>query len=197
MKILKQGVFYGLSGTPNGRPVRTVVCAFRDIKEIARFIRNGILAYRHNPIVRRAAIDAVMANSAPEKDKLSQAVAIATWVKQNMYYVHEPDEVFQTPENTLREKSGDCDDFTWLQGAMMESIGIPSKINLVRIGGFWKHIYPSMITKVPVTDADGNIVQKVKNVPLDATLTVWPEEFPDPEQIASEQGQGEVYVMTV
>lgn len=197
MKILKQRAFYGLSGTPNGRPVRTTVVSFPDIKAIARFIRNGILAYRHNPLVRRAAIDAVMANSAPEKDKLSQAVAIATWVKQNCYYVHEPDEVFQTPENTLRELSGDCDDFTWLQGAMMESIGIPSKINLVRIGGFWKHIYPSMIAKVPVVDANGNHGYGMKNVPLDATLSIWPEEFPDPEQIAAEQGQGEVYVMTV
>jgi len=162
---------------------------FKDIKEIARFLRNGVLAYRHNPIVRRAAIDAVMANSAPEKNKLAQAVAIATWVKQHCYYVHEPDEVFQTPENTLRERSGDCDDFTWLQCAMMESIGIPSKMNLVRIGGYWKHIYPSMMVKT------GPMSQK--NVPLDATLNAWPEEMPNPEQIAREQGEGDVYVMTV
>jgi transglutaminase-like putative cysteine protease len=188
VKILRHSVFRGLSGTPGGRPVRSLVCSFKDIKDIARFLRNGVLAYRHNPIVRRAAMDAVMANSAPEKNKLSQAVAIATWVKQNCYYVHEPDEVFQTPENTLRERSGDCDDFTWLQCAMMESIGIPSKMNLVRIGGFWKHIYPSMMVK----SAAGG----VRNIPLDATLTAWPEEFPSPEQIAREQGEGEVYVMT-
>lgn len=190
MKIVRHSVFRGLSGTPNGRPVRSLLVNFRDIKDIARFLRNGVLAYRHNPIVRRAAIDAVRANSAPEKDKLSQAVAIATWVKQNCYYVHEPDEVFQTPENTLRELSGDCDDFTWLQCAMMESIGIPSKMNLVRIGGYWKHIYPSMI-------ADRKDGKGKRNVPLDATLTAWPEEFPSPEQIAREQGAGDVYVMTV
>lgn len=168
--------------------MRSLVVSFSDIKEIARFIRNGILAYRHNPRVRRAAIDAVTENGALQKDKLGQAVAIATWVKQHCYYVHEPDEVFQTPENTLRELSGDCDDFTWLQGAMMESIGIPSKINLVRIGGLWKHIYPSMMAKTS---------KGMRNVPLDATLTLWPEEFPSPEQIAREQGEGEVYVMTV
>jgi transglutaminase-like putative cysteine protease len=188
VKILRSSVFRGLSGTPNGRPVRSTVCSFRDIKEIANFLRAGVLQYRHSPIVRRAAMDAVMANSAPEKNKVAQAVAIATWTKQNMYYVHEPDEVFQTPENTLREKSGDCDDFTWLQCSMMESIGIPSNMNLVRIGGIWKHIYPGMYWKL-----NG---QKV-NIPLDATLNVWPEEFPSPKQIAEEQGQGEVYVMTV
>lgn len=187
MKILRQSVFHGLSGTPNGRPVRALLVNFKDIKDIAWFIRRGILNYRHNPLVRRAAMDAVFANSAPEKDKLAQAVAIATWVKHHCYYVHEPDEVFQTPENTLRERSGDCDDFTWLQCAMMESIGIPSKINLVRIGGYWKHIYPSMLARV-----NG----KVKNVPLDATLTLWPEDFPNPTQIAAEQGQGEVFTVT-
>lgn len=163
---------------------------FKDIQEIARFIKRGILEYRHNPRVRRAAIEAIFANQAPEKDKLAQAVAIATWVKQNIFYVHEPDEVFQTPENTLRERSGDCDDFTWLQGAMMESVGIPAKINLVRIGGLWKHIYPSMYWRAP-----GTLIPK--NVPLDATLSMWPEEFPNPRQIAEEQGQGEVYVWTV
>jgi len=36
---------------------------------------------------------------------------------------------------------------------------------------------------------------QTRNVPLDATLTLWPEEFPSPEQIAREQGEGEVYVM--
>jgi transglutaminase-like putative cysteine protease len=187
VKILKSSIFRGLSGTPQGRPVRTFLVNFRDIKDIARFLRNGVLEYRHNPIVRRAAMDAVFENSAPEKNKLSQAVAIATWVKHHFFYVHEPDEVFQTPENTLRERSGDCDDFTWLQCAMMESIGIPSKMNLLRIGGAWKHIYPSMLARV-----DG----VVKNVPLDATLTLWPEEFPSPTTIAAEQGQGEVFVMT-
>lgn len=187
MKLLRHSIFRGLSGTPNGRPVRSLLVNFTDIRDIARFIRNGVHTYKHNPIVRRAAMDAVRANSAPEKNKLAQAIAIATWVKQQCYYVHEPDEVFQTPENTLRERSGDCDDFTWLQCAMMESIGIPSKINLVRIGGYWKHIYPSMMARV-----DGT----VKNVPLDATLSLWPEEMPDPDQIAREQGQGDVYVMT-
>lgn len=184
MKILRHSIFRGLSGTPNGRPVRSLLVSFKDMKDIANFLRQGVLVYRHNPIVRRAAIDAITENGAREKDKLGQAVAIATWTKQNIYYIHEPDEVFQTPENTLRERSGDCDDFTWLQCAMMESVGIPSKMNLMRIGGQWKHIYPSMMVGP-------------RNVALDATLDVWPNEFPSPTAIAKEQGVGEVYVMTV
>lgn len=178
-----------MSGIPGNKPVHSVVVSLPDMKAVARFLRMGVLNYRHDPRVRRAAMDAVFANSAPEKNKLAQAVAIATWVKQNCYYVHEPDEVFQTPTNTLREKSGDCDDFTWLQCSMMESIGIPSRMNLVRIGGLWKHIYPSMNAV-----KDG----RAQNVPLDATLTLWPEEFPSPTDIAKEQaGTGEVYLMTV
>lgn len=191
MKILRQRVYPGLSGTPNGRPVRSTLVTFPDIKAIARFLRAMVTEYRQSPIVRRAAIDAIRACGAREKDKLGQAVGIATWVKQRLYYIHEANEVFATPEATLREKSGDCDDFTTLQCSMMESIGIPSKMNLMRIGSSWKHIYPSMMYRRPGS------LELPKNVPLDATLNVWPEEFPAPDRIAQEQGAGAVYVMTV
>lgn len=190
MKILTHRVYRGLSGTPNGRPVRSLKVSFRSIDDVGRFLRRMVVEYRQSPVVRRAAIDAITAQGAREKDKLGQAIAIATWVKQNIYYVHEANEVFQTPEATLREKSGDCDDFTTLQGSMMESIGIPAKMNLMRIGMEWKHIYPSMVYR-------RSLLSAAVNVPLDATLEVWPEELPSPTKIAEEQGKGAVYVLTV
>jgi hypothetical protein len=186
LKILQHSIFRGLAGIPGGKPVHSVIISLPDMKAVAAFLRKGIYQYRHDPRVRRAAMDAIRENGAPEKNKLAQAVAIATWVKHHCYYIHEPDEVFQTPTALLRERAGDCDDFTWLQCSMMESVGIPSKMNLVRIGGLWKHIYPSMVVA-----REGRVV----NVPLDATLEVSPAEFPRPDQIAREQGQGDVYIM--
>jgi transglutaminase-like putative cysteine protease len=51
--------------------------------------------------------------------------ALHRWVQANIYYVNEPDEVFQDPLFTLEKRYGDCDDQQILLMAFYESIALP------------------------------------------------------------------------
>ena len=53
-------------------------------------------------------------------------------------------DTYRTPERTIQAAMGDCDDFTALLGAMMQAVGYPMKIKVIRLRGFddFHHIYP-------------------------------------------------------
>ena len=174
MRLLRQGVYSGLRG--DGKPVRSLLFSFAHIDEITRFLRRMIHTYKHNPVVREAAVEAIQTFHAPPKDKFAQALAIAEWAQQNVMYLHEPNEVFQTPTNTLRTRAGDCDDFTTLQCSMMASVAIPERMCLMSINGQWKHIFPVFVSK------------DKKKIPLDATLNQPVSELPNAVDICKARG---------
>ena len=68
------------------------------------------------------------------------------WIKENIKYI--PDtkdvEILQTPDRTLKNGFGDCDDFVILYGSMLRSIGYD--IGLVSVQVDW-----SKIPDVPAT----------------------------------------------
>jgi hypothetical protein len=134
MRVLDQ-----FSG-PNG-PTWSV--EFKDLDEELRFLRKLIVKFRGNPVIRDLAIKIINDTGVESRDKKLQALAIANWVKENIYYVHELPERFQFPDETLRSKAGDCDDFSTLIGSMLESIGIPSFLVAMNINGKWSHIFCS------------------------------------------------------
>lgn len=131
---------------------------FRDLDEELRFLRAGVTKWRGAPLVRETALAAIRADGVEMRDKKSQAIAIGQWVQDNIYYVHELPERFATPAETLRSRAGDCDDGAWLIGAMLESVGIPSKLvtmklctqsrvpftKLPRVCS-WRHIFPAAV----------------------------------------------------
>lgn len=124
-----------------------VVVDFKDIDEELRFLRKMVTQYRMMPSIRDLAVGIIRNSGAPPRDKKQQALALAEWVKKNIYYIHELPERFQLPTETLRLKAGDCDDHTTLLASMMESVGIPSSLVCMEVNGSWAHIFPAAIMK--------------------------------------------------
>jgi hypothetical protein len=129
--------------SPNGP---TWKVEFKDLDEELRFLRRLILQSRELPQIRALAMKIVTDAGVAPRDKKAQALAVANWVKANIYYVHELPERFAYPTETLRSKNGDCDDFTTLIGSLIESIGIPSMMVCMKVGGRWSHIFPAAQT---------------------------------------------------
>jgi transglutaminase-like putative cysteine protease len=183
MKIL--GLFSPKS-LLTGKRAPTAWARFADYKEVAKFLRRMVNLYRGNDAVREIALKAIKDAGVEAKDKKGQALAIAEWVQTNIYYVHELPERFQTPIKTLSSKAGDCDDFTTLISAMLESVGIGSRMVLMRIDGIWKHIYPTALVPNGST---------VATLPLDATLDFPVAEWSNPIGIMKAKGK-DVFIIT-
>jgi transglutaminase-like putative cysteine protease len=162
---------------------------FRDLDEQLRFLRkmvsgpqvvvNGKLIgdYRTHPKIRELALTIIKSKVAP-RDKKSQALAIGQWVQDNIYYVHEMPERFQTPIETLRLAAGDCDDSTVLVCSLLETIGIPSNLVCMQINGVWKHIFPAAV------------MQNGALLPLDSTLKDYPvDTATNPTMLTIAQGK--------
>ncbi|MBU6287384.1 MAG: transglutaminase family protein [Chloroflexi bacterium] len=80
-----------------------------------------------DPRVRDAAIRILREANVEPRDYPGQVDALHRWVQTRIYYVNEPDEVFQDPLFTLDKQYGDCDDQQILLMALYESIALPWK----------------------------------------------------------------------
>lgn len=80
--------------------------------------------------VREYACHVLRSAGVAPRDYPSQIQALLEHV-QCFYYLWERQETFQTPLYTLRHKFGDCDDLTMALGAMLESICIPVRIEVL------------------------------------------------------------------
>jgi transglutaminase-like putative cysteine protease len=82
--------------------------------------------YKTNPVIRQTAARAIA--SAPEKDDLAEAAALQDWVRTNIRYTGDvlDVETIQTPDYTLQEGYGDCDDQAILLATMLLAVGIPA-----------------------------------------------------------------------
>jgi transglutaminase-like putative cysteine protease len=65
-------------------------------------------------------------------EKLCQAKSIYFFVQQNFVYVSESDEFFQTFDQALVSRGGDCDDATILLANMYKAIGIPVQVIFIK-----------------------------------------------------------------
>jgi len=84
-------------------------------------------------------------------DDREKARRLFEWAKQKLVFARDPFKLedIQTARRTLKLQAGDCDDFTVLMGSMLESIGIPAAVHLVRTrpAGEFNHIYPAAKTR--------------------------------------------------
>lgn len=78
-----------------------------------------------DPRIRDAAIRIVREAGVEPRDYPGQVDALHRWVQTQIYYVNEPDEVFQDPLFTLEKRYGDCDDQQILLMSLFESIALP------------------------------------------------------------------------
>lgn len=96
---------------------------------------NMVLQYRPDPTVRVTAQELV--RDCPSRDSVCQIKALHQFVRDCIKYL--PDvrdvETIQTPDYTLRMRSGDCDDHSVLMAALCESIGKQTRFLAVGIRG--------------------------------------------------------------
>lgn len=79
------------------------------------------------------------------RDWLGEVYAIADFIQSNIRYTLDTFEVdtYRTPQRTIQMAMGDCDDMVILGGAMMQSVGYPVRIKIIRLHGqpSFHHIY--------------------------------------------------------
>lgn len=68
---------------------------------------------------------------------VDQVRRLQQWVQTNIAYVHDPVsvELVQTPQYTLQQKAGDCDDQSVLLAAMLDATGHPARFIAVGLAG--------------------------------------------------------------
>jgi transglutaminase-like putative cysteine protease len=66
-----------------------------------------------------------------------QARRLQQWVNTNIRYINDPPtvELVQTPQYTLQQRAGDCDDQSVLLASMLDSIGHPARFIAVGLSG--------------------------------------------------------------
>lgn len=112
-----------------------------DAWSIISAIQFVIEQFGRDPRIRAATLP--LLTSRINNDIRSHANTVAQWVMRKMVYLADPDggEFIQTPLvllNAIAKKGvayGDCDDHVVLLGAMLTSIGIPSRAVAVKLHG--------------------------------------------------------------
>lgn len=77
------------------------------------------------------------------RDGVGEVRALQMWIQNHIRYVRDPVDVelVQTPEVTLKLRTGDCDDQATLLAAMLKSTGHPAQFVAVGInGGPFSHV---------------------------------------------------------
>ena len=128
------------------------------IRKMADLIQKGSTDYEIRGLAVR------ITHHVPSKQPTLEMAALYKWVRDNIRYRFDPVsmEWLQSPNRTLRERAGDCDDIAVLLGALAESIGY--KTRLLTVGpekerpkhiAIQVRIPPHWITLDPVLEPPG------------------------------------------
>lgn len=102
-----------------------------------------IREYKSNPAIYGLARHIVSA--CPEKNWAAEVNAVFFFVRDQIRYTLDPLnlEGLQAPTETLKLKSGDCDDKVMLMGALLQSIGHPVRMVAVQVDGadYYSHVF--------------------------------------------------------
>lgn len=110
-------------------------------------MRDLVRQWRIHPRLRQLAKSIVQ--KCASKDARCEVKSIHAYVSNHIRYVRDVAEVetIATPELTLRDKCGDCDDQSVLVGALLQAIGRP--VRFIAVGfeaGKFAHVY----TETPI-----------------------------------------------
>lgn len=107
--------------------------AIATLKAMRDFVQSSI----KNPAqtVRNKALDLV--SGLPARKWFSEIDALHQFVRDQIRYVRDPEgyELVQTPEKTLENGQGDCDDKATLLAALLKSLGHPARFIAVGFNG--------------------------------------------------------------
>lgn len=96
---------------------------YQTLKQMRRLVREG----RIDPEIRACALAIVQ--HVPGKDWVGEISQLFAWVRDNVRYVRDVQEVetLQTPRKTLELLQGDCDDQATLLATLLACIDHPSR----------------------------------------------------------------------
>lgn len=82
------------------------------------------------PTIRALAVMIVAAAAPPHKAYAAQAEAVQQWVQRNIRFVRDVRgmEMLTPPAYLIATRAGDCDDQSMLVAALLESIGLPTRL---------------------------------------------------------------------
>lgn len=107
------------------------------LKLMRRLVRKG----KRNLVVRRLALK--LTRLLPQKKFLAEVHALHRFVQFRIRYVKDIRgiETVHTPERTLEQGQGDCDDKSILLSALLESLGHPTRfVALAFADGSYRHV---------------------------------------------------------
>lgn len=117
---------------------------------VLREMKKLIERYRANPWIRSEALRITETIPADPRTGLADrrnADAIAqrlyTWINHRIAYTWDPVNVewLQSPDVTLRNRAGDCDDHTILAASLLEAIGIRTRLVVIKANPSAPHKY--------------------------------------------------------
>lgn len=124
--------------------------------------------YKVHPLIRQTAARISAANC-DGRDELCVAGALQNWVRSNIRYTQDVlnVETLQSPDYTLQEGYGDCDDQSMLVASLLLAVSIPAGYCAVGTNGEpFSHVFA-----VAILRQHTQIVQ----VPLETTLSRDPQ----------------------
>ena len=107
------------------------------LRHMRRFIRDGKI----KPVIREKAMQ--LTSHLHPKDWVGEVQAIHKFVRDDIRYIKDITnvETVAWPEYTLEKRAGDCDDKVVLAGALLESIGHPTRsVAIGFIPGVYCHV---------------------------------------------------------
>lgn len=108
--------------------IGTVTTGPMNISQVVSTMRKNIQSGRVDPEIKRFTAKVTKNVDAKNADQAAQA--IYKFLRDNITYTLDPQgaEYLQNPKAVLKTQTGDCDDFTTLGSAMMESIGHKTRL---------------------------------------------------------------------
>ena len=124
-----------LTNIPNGKAGMVAT-----LKAMRQLVRDAVRDPKQK--IRALALDIVA--SLPARSWQHEVSRLHQFVRDEIRYVRDPVGVERvaTPDRTLKDRQGDCDDKSVLLAALLESIGHPARFKAVGInGGPFSHVF--------------------------------------------------------
>src|SRR5215469_3223161 len=141
-------------------PIRSGLAGVNDtLKLMAQLAKT----YKANALVRSTA--ARIVQSCTSRDDMCELAALQNWIRTNIRYTEDVYgvETLQTPEYTIEERYGDCDDQSILMATLLLAVGKPAAYCAVGVdGGPYSHVLPVAILRQH---------DQILYVPCETTLT--------------------------
>jgi len=97
-------------------------------------------------------------------DEVYKMVVIALWVADNVNYVSDPRgfEYIAPPEETLKAKAGDCDDYAILLASLYRSVGLNAAVGLIDTDGDGKAEHAAAL--VYFTENPSTLLERINGI---------------------------------